>query len=228
LVLGGATLGGAALAVSGSETGVVAGAAAGLLAGVGHHVVRRRERARRRAAHARAVLAHARSAPSVHQVAAAVADALREVGLAPVGADAVRTSVDPDGTHRARLVHVDEEASRVFATAVEEALGPVERPRYLVSRRVLGPPPPAGDPPRVLRRAARGEVDHDGEVWHPVPAVLGSNADRAGAYARAWARWAGGEARALWTGSPEGTGVLAAQHGSDPFRVSSVLRRHWG
>ena len=42
----------------------------------------------------------------------------------------------------------------------------------------------------------------------------------------AWHRWVGG-GPAVYTGSPEGAGVLAAQRGSDPFDVATVMRRHW-
>jgi hypothetical protein len=59
-----------------------------------------------------------------------------------------------------------------------------------------------------------------------VPTVLGAHADLAAAYSRAWEHWVGGGA-AVWTGSPEGAGVLAAQQGSDPFDVVTVMRRQW-
>jgi hypothetical protein len=83
---------------------------------------------------------------------------------------------------------------------------------------------------RLRRRAdalaALRGVRPDGEVWHPVPTVLGVNANKAGAYRRAWTRWIG-DGRLLFTGSPEGAGVLAAQQGADPFAATTVLRRHW-
>jgi len=56
--------------------------------------------------------------------------------------------------------------------------------------------------------------------------VLGVNADRAGAFGTAWSRWVT-LSDVLYTGSPEGTGVLAAQRGADPFDVTTVLRLGW-
>ena len=45
-------------------------------------------------------------------------------------------------------------------------------------------------------------------------------------YAKAWDRWVGGGAP-VYTGSPAGAGVLAGQRGSDPFDVTTVIRREW-
>ena len=95
--------------------------------------------------------------------------------------------------------------------------------RYLVPRWLLLDT--HGSAGRALRAAA-GLLPPDGEVWHPVPSVLGVNAARAQCYGRAWQHWVGG-GEALYTGSPEGAGVVAAQLGADPFAVTSVLRRHW-
>ena len=77
-----------------------------------------------------------------------------------------------------------------------------------------------------MRAALGGPVTPDGEVWHPVPTVLGVRAERATAYAAAFDRWVGG-GPPVWTGSAEGAGVLAAQRGTDPFDVATVMRRHW-
>ena len=52
------------------------------------------------------------------------------------------------------------------------------------------------------------------------------NADRATAYAKAWDHWVGG-GDPVYTGSPEGQGILAAQQGTDPFAASTVMRRQW-
>lgn len=40
--------------------------------------------------------------------------------------------------------------------------------------------------------AGFGRIGSDGVVWHAVPTVLGMNAERAAAYAKAWVRrqWA--------------------------------------
>lgn len=199
------------------------------LAGLGAAVAVRRVRAGlRRREQARAVLAEARRPVSIRQVAAAVADGLHRVDLVARGAEALAVDVDASGTYRCQLRHVDETQSRLFADALEEAVGPLRRPRYVVQRHVLAPAPPGGDPVETLRRVVRGELRPDGAVWHAVPTVLATNVVRARAYGAAWAHWVGGDATPLYTGSPEGAGILTAQHGSDPFSVTSVMRRHWG
>jgi hypothetical protein len=74
--------------------------------------------------------------------------------------------------------------------------------------------------------AGFGRLRPDGVVWHAVPTVLGVNAERAAAYAKAWDHWVGG-GQPVYTGSPEGQGILAAQQGTDPFAASTVMRRQW-
>lgn len=184
---------------------------------------------------ARELSAHARRAPEPQHVAGAVAEALHAVGDSPVAAEAVEVGLDEDGTYRCRLRGVDEQTAATFAQALEEALGPIESPRYLVSRPVLGDETPGAESARseeeveaVIEDALEGRLPADGEVWHPVPSVFGVNQRRARAYGSAWARWVRGERMPVWTGSAEGAGVLAAQHGSDPFSLTSVMRRHWG
>jgi hypothetical protein len=162
--------------------------------------------------------------PSVGQVACAVADALHACDLVAADASAVGIDVGAGGEYRCRLDGVPEEESAVFATALDEALGPVVAPRYVLPRYVVVD----RDRPVAerVRAALGGPVTPDGEVWHPVPTVLGVRAERATAYAAAFDRWVGG-GPPVWTGSAEGAGVLAAQRGSDPFDVATVMRRHW-
>ena len=71
-----------------------------------------------------------------------------------------------------------------------------------------------------------GRIRSDGVVYHAVPTVLGVNAERAAAYAKAWDHWVGG-GEPVYTGSPEGQGILAANQGTDPFDASTVMRRQW-
>ncbi len=170
------------------------------------------------------LLSQAAAPPSVGQVACVVADALHACGLVAAGSSNVAIDVDAGGEYRCRLDGVSEEESAVFATALDEALGPVVAPRYVLPRHVVI----ARERPVAERvRAALGrQVEPDGEVWHPVPTVLGVRAERAKAYAAAFDHWVGGGAP-VWTGSAEGAGVLAAQRGSDPFDVATVMRRHW-
>ncbi|UYM04596.1 DEAD/DEAH box helicase family protein [Solicola gregarius] len=153
--------------------------------------------------------------------AAAVADGLLSAELCPAGSEALRIDVEPDGEIRLRLHGVGEEASRLFAESLDEVLAPLAEPRYVVPRYVLGDATRV-DGWRQLVRALRPE----GVAWHAVPRVLGVNASRARAYERGWNAWVSG-GQALYTGSPTGAGILAANTGIDPFEADTVLRPAW-
>ncbi len=160
--------------------------------------------------------------PSIEQVAYAVADGLRDAGLSPHGAEAVRVEVDDLGERRCALDGVTPEVSATFATALDEVVSPMAEPRYVLPRWVLSEPVDNADGVR----AAFGRLRPDGEVWHSVPTVLGTTGERAQVFARAWDDWVGG-GPAVYTGSPEGEGVLVTHRGSDPFDVTTVLRLSW-
>jgi hypothetical protein len=173
--------------------------------------------------HGEELLHGAEEAPSVIRIASAVADGLLAAGLVRRGSDSVEVALDADGEYRCVLHDVDEVEAEVFATALDEAVSPINLPRYLLPRWV-----------RTKRDitwwrslwAGFGRLKPDGVVWHAVPTVLGLNAERAAAYARAWDHWVGGGSP-VYTGSPEGQGILAAQQGTDPFAASTVMRRQW-
>jgi hypothetical protein len=160
--------------------------------------------------------------PGIDQVANAVADALHATGLSPRGGDSVRVVLDAEGSYRCRLDDVDPTVSATFAGALDEVVSPMGSPRYVVPRwqltRCVGNLDGLAAALRMLRP--------DGEVWHSVPTVLATNAERAQAFARAWDAWVGG-GPAVYTGSPEGEGVLVTHRGSDPFAVTTVLRTQW-
>jgi superfamily II DNA or RNA helicase len=163
---------------------------------------------------------------SFADMAAATADALRDVGLVSQGAAALRIEPLPDGEYRARLAAVSAAESATFATALDEVLSPLAHPRYIVPRLFVAPPADK----RAARRLARGATAADGAsatvVYHAVPTVLGGNAKLARAFAAAWnTRVSPGEM--LYTGSPEGTGILVAQRGDDPFDVTTQIRTLW-
>jgi len=210
------------LAVVGLVAAPSAWLVGGLVAGLGLGAVG----AVRARARGRALLAEAAAPPSLGQVAAAVADGLCEAGLVTAGADGLVVEPGADGEYRTWLTGVPEAESALFAAALEEAVSPLVSPRYVLRRRVLTPPTGGLAAVRRELAAGHGRTVADGEVWHAVPTVLGTNATRARAYGRAWDRWVGGE-DPLFTGSPEGAGVLAAQLGSDPFDVTAVIRRQW-
>ncbi|MCW2757887.1 MAG: box helicase [Nocardioidaceae bacterium] len=172
----------------------------------------------------RALVAAAAEPPSVERLAGAVADALHDAGLTAAGASALRITLDDDGDYRCVLAEVTESESGVFATALDEVVSPIVAPRYVVPRWVPLPGPVGWlDATRTANGRPRPP---GGEIWHAVPTVLGQNAKRTAAFSQAWDHWVGG-GPAVFTGSPEGAGVLAAQAGTDPLDVSTTMRRTW-
>ncbi|MFC4497344.1 DEAD/DEAH box helicase family protein [Streptomyces ovatisporus] len=171
-----------------------------------------------------AALAHLRrtaASPVPVLVAWATADALHAAGLVPRGADAVSFEPDETGAYRVKLDGVPAAASALFATAFDEAVSPLASPRYVVPRYVLAPPS-AADAVRALRRRPVPNT----VVHHAVPSVLAENRRLADVFAARWNVYvsAGGP---LYTRSPEGAGVLAAQAGGSPLEVTTAMRVTW-
>lgn len=162
------------------------------------------------------VLRAAVAEPVITQIAWAVADGLRAAGLIPRGAEAVAAEPDGSGRYQLRLAGVPQPASECFATALDEALSPVTAPRYLLPRYIVergrywAPRRPAGNP----------------VVYHAVPAVLGENRRRATGYAEAWRRRVS-SGDPVYTRTPEGAGLLAAQAGRSPLDITTALRHSW-
>lgn len=214
---------GAASLVAG-EWALVAGAVGGLLA-LGWGVVTGRGQSRDLTGWVRAQLDLTSGVPPLESVAAAVADGLAAAGLTGVGASALAIDVHPGGEYRFRLVGSEADAL-LFATAFDEAIGPVGVPRYLVSRYTDASLPDRPIRTRSAARAALSCARAAGEAWHPVPTALGRNATHAGHYLDAWRRWVG-DGRLLAAARPEGAGVIAAVSGEDPFVATTVMRRTW-
>jgi hypothetical protein len=215
LLVGAGVLAALVAGVAGAPLVVAAGALVGIAAAYA--------RVRSHLRHGEELLRGAEEAPSVIRIASAVADGLCAAGLVRRNADSVEVVLDADGEYRCVLHDVDEVEAEVFATALDDAVSPINLPRYLLPRWV-----------RTKRDvtwwrslwAGFGRLEPDGVVWHAVPTVLGLNAERAAEYARAWDHWVGG-GDPVYTGSPEGQGILAAQQGTDPFAASTVMRRQW-
>jgi len=159
-------------------------------------------------------------------MALAAADALHEAGLISRDAAAVQLEALPVGGYRARLRDVPAAESAAFATALDEILSPLAQPRYIAPWLFL--PRPTGRRAAIalaIRRLTGASVPAT-VVHHAVPSALGANRTLAQVFARAWnARVSPGEL--LYTGSPEGTGILAAQRGDDPFAVTTQIRMLW-
>ncbi|WP_285694825.1 DEAD/DEAH box helicase family protein [Actinomadura sp. NBRC 104412] len=184
--------------------------------------VRARDRAIEEAADAIEALA---GEPPITSFAYAVADALRAAGLSRRGAEGVAVHPEPDGTYRFSLADVDAATSERFATALDEVLGPMATPRYVVPRYVVNPRS-GGERLERARRWTAGYGEADGVVYHSVPSVFGQNRRRTDAFTEAWNTWvSGGEP--LFTQSPEGEGVLATHRGEDPLEATTVLRVAW-
>lgn len=119
--------------------------------------------------------------------------------------DAVVVAPDPEGVWRAQLLVADAYLAGEFAAALEQVLAPIDWPRYLVSR----------DLP-----------DRRAQIWHAVPAFAGVNRQRADRFHEAWVRYVSAS-ELVYTGSPEGAGVLAAVRGLNPLDVATAVRIEW-
>jgi superfamily II DNA or RNA helicase len=171
-------------------------------------------------------LAAAPASGSLDDLAAATADALQAAGLTSRGGDAVRIEAQPDGSYRARLQEVPAAESALFAEALEEVLSPLSQPRYVIQRLILAPLPSRAAATRLAaRRLLTGHVPAT-VVYHAVPTALSGNKKLATAFERAWNTRVGPGA-AIYAGSPEGAGILAAQRGDDPFALTTQIRTLW-
>lgn len=163
---------------------------------------------------------------SLEDIAAATADALHTAHLISRGSDDVAVEPQADGSYRARLRHVPARESALFADALDETLSPLSQPRYVIQRLIITPPPgPVAAARLLVRRLVTGHIPAT-VVYHAVPAVLGINRRLAAVFEQAWnAHVCPGQA--LYTGSPEGAGVLTAQRGDDPFALTTQIRTLW-
>ncbi|CAB4965787.1 unannotated protein [freshwater metagenome] len=225
LVLAAGTAGVGGAASLAAPWSALAAGTVGALAALGNAAVTGRNHAETLTQWVRDQLALTTRVPPLEAVAAAVADALAAAGLTSVGASGLAVDVHPGGEYRFRLVGTEDDAE-VFATAFDEAIGPVGAPRYIVSRLTDAALPDVSVRTRRGARSALRSARATGEAWHPVPTVLGRNATHAGRYLDAWRTWVG-EGRLLATAKPEGAGIVTAVSGEDPFAATTVMRRHW-
>ncbi|MGI8779289.1 MAG: hypothetical protein ACR2L8_03785, partial [Solirubrobacteraceae bacterium] len=127
-------------------------------------------------------------AAPLDRIARAVCDAYVALGeLRPEAAASLAFEPRASGYLRCRLrTATPDESARVTA-ALDALLGPVERPRYLLSRLVA---PPHLSRAGLLRLSA-GSRARLSAAWHAVPDDLGRRKERAEALASAWRRWLG-------------------------------------
>jgi hypothetical protein len=162
----------------------------------------------------------------LEDIARATADALHQAKLTSQDGAAVRVEVMADGSYRARLATVPAAEAAVFSTALDDVLSPLAQPRYVIPRLIVAPPRGLAAAAAIAaRRLVAGHLPGS-VVYHAVPAVLGTRKNLAEAFERAWnARVSPGQV--VYTGSPEGAGILAAQRGDDPFAVTTQIRTLW-
>jgi hypothetical protein len=149
-----------------------------------------------------------------------VADAMSQGGLGGPGAVGVRAVVDATGTYRFEL-DADAATASTFVDLLEELLGPLVAPRWLVARH-QAPPPTAGTGWRVLLGRARPVA----RTWYAVPTELARNVARRRAFEHAWARWFG-PATVVASTSAAGEAALTSAYGTTPLDVVTLLRSSW-
>ncbi len=147
----------------------------------------------------------------LERAARAVADAL--LALDAIG-DQAHASLAwqprAGGYVRCGLPAGDPAENEAFCIALEDAVSPADGHRYVVSR-------PVGGGARWPRY---------GRAWHPVPADLGRNRERADAYRAAFSRWLGpGELR--YTGTSEDGRAALAEASAAPEAFEAQRRRLW-
>ncbi len=128
------------------------------------------------------------AAAPLDRIARAVCDAYVALGELRHGA-AASLVFEPraSGYLRCRLRDGTPEESARVTSALDALLGPVERPRYLISR-LVAPPEPGPGALLKLAAGARGDLV---TAWHAVPDDLGRRKERAEALAAAWRHWLG-------------------------------------
>jgi hypothetical protein len=121
-----------------------------------------------------------------------------------MGADAVRLLLQDDGFYRCYLARASREESALFAEALDELLGPLASPGYIIPRFIAPDPPRSALGALMLagRWAMRGRLS-DRVVYHAVPAYLATNKTRVQVFERAWKRHVS-SGTALFSQDPRG------------------------
>lgn len=171
-------------------------------------------------------LPSASASGALEDIAAAVADGLHRAGVTASGAESVMLRPAPDGAYRATLDGVSEADATAFATALDEVVSPLAAPRYVVPRLVVDRPATGATRAGLAARRAVGLRLPATVVYHAVPERLGRNKGLAQAFGAAWNVWVS-PGTPVYTGSPAGAGVLAAQRAADPFDVTTQMRTLW-
>ncbi len=171
-----------------------------------------------------------RLAPSdaLDDLAAAVSEALAATGgiSDKLGPDSVRLVTQPDGFYRCLLDGASADESALFAESMDELLSPLAAPRYIIPRYVVTPPKSLLRSALLAARLTLGKRRGSAVVYHAIPAWLGANKERATAFGRSWNRYVSAGDPLYWK-DPEAQAILAAQHGEDPFEITTQMRALW-
>jgi hypothetical protein len=164
---------------------------------------------------------------TLEDMATAVAEAMCATGLVrpELGAAAIRIVPQADGYYRCYLDGASLTESQAFAEALDELLAPLDRPRYIISRYIPGPPHSPWSALWLLlgqghRRTGRNVV------YHAIPSALATNRERATAFGRAWSRYVSA-GHPLYCQAPEAQALIEVQQGEDPFAVTTQIRTLW-
>ena len=165
---------------------------------------------------------------ALEDLAAAVAEALKSTGgvSEKLGPESVRVVVQEDGYYRCLLDGATADESALFAESMDELLSPLAAPRYIIPRYVVEKPRSLVQTALLALRLSAGKKTGSSVVYHAVPAWLAANKDRATAFAQSWNRYVSAGEPLYWK-DPQAQAIQAAQHGEDPFDVTTQMRSLW-
>ena len=141
---------------------------------------------------------------SLKQIARAVLTSLAEIGLIKTDLRKIKIKVEKvdKGTMECSIDGGTKREHSLFLTAMQEVLGPIENPRYLLVRRSM-----------LFGRLVRRD-------YHSVPTILGYKKEFATIFAQMWKKYVG-DMDLIYTRSPKGRKILLkARH----YSLSAGLR----
>ena len=176
----------------------------------------------------RSVIGRLGPSDSLEDLAAAVAEALRDTGgiSRHLGPESIRVVAQDDGFYRCFLDGATLEESTLFADSMDELLSPLAAPRYIIPRYVVEHPGTVTQLARFAARRSSGRRSSSSVVYHAVPAFLAANKERAASFARSWNRYVSAGEPLYWK-DPRAQAILAVQQGEDPFEITTQMRSLW-
>ncbi len=177
------------------------------------------------AAFGRAEVARVNPQAFARKVALAVFRSLKETGLLPatVNERQITLSSAEDGSVRLFLDGTPEEAA-LFSKCLDEVLSPIADQRYAVPR--FETPVPEGKGTIGFLRAALHPGPPVLAGYHPVPAELGLNKERAAVFQKHWNQHVS-RGEMVYLKSAEGLAVMEKYGLSDPLGVQKHVAAIW-